>query len=173
MLAVACELLLFGACLWTARDCGRRRQGWATLGFILLGLAALLGALTYAGVAGVAEPHHGLSTVAGRLALPLIAVAGGVGRWRVFGVLLAVAAMSLLPDQVVLAGNLAALLVIAWKGRSQRWPFAVAGVVLFAAAGLLIGTQGEWLGIARLDLFHLCLAAAVLAWGVAGLRPLR
>ncbi|WP_371364664.1 hypothetical protein ACA097_16935 [Pseudomonas sp. QL9] len=169
MLAVFCELVLFGACAWAAWGCARRGQGWAVLGFALLGFAALLGALTYAGVAAVSEPHHWLSTAAGRVALVLIAFAGGIGRWRVFGVLAAVAAMSLLPDNLALAGNLAALLAIAWKGRSARWPFAVAGVVLFASAGLLIGTHGEWLGMARLDLFHLCLAAAVLTWGAAGI----
>ncbi|CDF86217.1 hypothetical membrane protein [Pseudomonas knackmussii B13] len=169
MLAVFCELVLFGACAWVAWGCTRRCQGWAVLGFVFLGVAALLGALAYAGVAAVGEPHHWLSTAAGRVALLLIAFAGGIGRWRVFGLLLAGLAMSLLPDQLVLVGNLAALLAIAWKGRSARWPFAVAGVVLFASAGLLIGTHGEWLGMARLDLFHLCLVAAVLTWGAAGI----
>lgn len=173
MLAVLCELALFGACMGALWECGRRRQGWAVLGFELLGLAALLGALTYAGLEAVSDPHRWLSTAAGRVALVLIAFAGGGGRWRVLAVLAALVAMSLLPDKLVLVGNLAALLAIAWKGRSARWPFAVVGVVLFASAGLLIGTHGEWLGIARLDLFHLCLAAAVLAWGAAGLAGRR
>ena len=168
MLSVLCELALFGACAWAARGSGCRRQGWAVLGFALLGVAALLGALTYAGLETASEPHRWLSTAAGRVALLLIAFAGGLGRWRVLGVMAALAVMSMLPDKLALAGNLAALLAIAWKGRSAHWTFAVTGVALFASAGLLIGTHGEWLGIARLDLFHLCLAAAVLAWGAAG-----
>lgn len=169
MLAVLCELALFCACVWAAWGCARRRQGWAVLGFALLGVAALLGALTYAGLDAVSEPHRCLSTAAGRVALVLIAFAGGLGRWRTLGVLAAVVVMTLLPDELALAGNLTALLAIAWKGRSARWSLAVAGVALFASAGLLIGTHGEWLGVARLDLFHLCLAAAVAAWGAAGL----
>lgn len=169
MLAVACEVLLCGACLYAAGDCVRRRQGWAVLAFVLLGLAAALGALLYAGLAGLAGLHEWFSTGAGRLFLPLLATAGGASRGRLLGVLAALAFMSVAPPQLLLAGNLLALLVIAWKGRSRHGARALTGAVLFAGTGLLVGSRGEWLGIPRLDLFHLGLAWAVAVWGCAGI----
>ena len=67
-------------------------------------------------------------------------------------------------------GNALALLALAWPGRSRRWALAVAGSLAFLLAGLVIGTQGDWLGVPRVDFFHLCLASAVLAWVGARLR---
>ncbi|WP_275628682.1 hypothetical protein [Pseudomonas sp. 273] len=169
ILHVFCELLLFAACLWAALGSLRRRQGWAVPGFALFGLAALLGALEYAGLDALAPLHQQASDIAGRLGLLLIAL-GGVGGW---GLNLAVAGlcavMSLLPDGPSLAVNLLALLAIVRRGRSRRWPLALAGAVLFAAAGLLVGTRGEWSGVARVDIFHLVLALAVWCWGRAEL----
>lgn len=84
---------------------------------------------------------------------------GGVGRSRAAAALPADLAISVL-----------ALVVIAWPGRSRHWPLAIAGGALFALVGLVVGSRGEWLGIPRVDLYHLGLAAAVLLWLRAGLR---
>ena len=61
--------------------------------------------------------------------------------------------------------NIAALaLMITWRAWSTRrapWPMVVAAL-LFALAGLAIGTHGQALGLPRVDLYHLTLAAALL-----------
>lgn len=139
-------------------------------GLLLMGTAALLGALRYAGFETVTPWHQAASQLSGRLGLLLIAVGGlqrSVGRLWLLG-----AALLLwwLPDNLALLGNLLALLAIAWRGRSRHWPLAIAGSLLFPLAGLLVGTRGTWAGVARLDLFHLLLALAVLCWGLAGLH---
>ncbi|MBM7059608.1 hypothetical protein JQX08_02695 [Pseudomonas sp. UL073] len=168
-LNVLCELLLCTACLWAAYGALRASQTWRLLGFLLIGAAALLGAVHYAGVEQVATAHQQLSAVSGRLSLLLIAL-GAVRGVRRQALVLALGALMLgLPEQAALFGNLLALLAIGWPGRSQRWALACTGCLLFLCAGLAVGTRGEWLGIARLDLFHLTLLAAVLCWSFAGL----
>ncbi|MDF3936160.1 hypothetical protein [Pseudomonas citronellolis] len=169
---VLCELALFVACLWAALGSLRRRQGWALLGFALLGLAALLGALVYAGLAQLEPLHHELSNLAGRLALLLIAIGGASSLGLNLAVIGFCAVMLWVPDGSSLGVNLLALLAIARKGRSLRWPAALAGAVAFAATGLLVGTRGDWFGVARVDLFHLGLALAVCCWARAELGGL-
>lgn len=171
-LSVLCELLLCASCLWAASASLSRQHGWMALGFLLIGSAALLGAFNYAGVEQVKPWHQSVSGVSGKLALVLIAAGGALSGWRQhLLVLLFAAAMLLLTSQLVLVGNLLALLLIVWNGRS-RWLLAATGSVLFVAAGLLVGTQGVWQGIARVDLFHLTLALAVVCWTLV-LRPRR
>ncbi|BAN48270.1 hypothetical protein [Metapseudomonas resinovorans] len=171
--SVICELLLFGACLLAVTLSLRAGHYWRGLGLALIGLAALLGAFHYAGMETVKPLHQAASSLSGRVSLLLIAAASLVGPAR-NALLLALAGVMLwLPAQAALAGNVLALMVIAWKGRSRHWPLAIAGCLLFMAAGLLVGTQGEWLGIPRLDLFHLTLALAVGCWLLAGGPPLR
>ncbi|WP_152221034.1 hypothetical protein [Pseudomonas sp. SCB32] len=170
MLPVIAELLLTLACAVAAGLALRERQGWRALGFLSMGVAAFLGALEYAGIAAVAEPHHLASVLSGALGLPLIALgrlSAGAGRQVL--VLLAGAALLLLPPPATLAINLIALLLIAWPGRSSRFPLALLGALLFIGSGLLIGTRGEWAGVPRRELFHLGLTLAVAAWALAGL----
>jgi len=170
MLPVIAELLLTLACAVAAGLALRERQGWRALGFLCLGVAACLGALEYAGVAILAEPHHQASMLSGAVGLPLIALGrldGGLGRQAL--VLLASVALLLLPSALTLLTNLVALLAIAWPGRSRRYPLAVLGALLFTGSGLLIGTRGEWAGVPRRELFHLGLTLAVTAWALAGL----
>lgn len=171
-LSVWCELLLCASCLWAATASGARQYYWMALGFLLIGAAALLGAFNYAGFEQVKPWHQSVSGVSGKLALVLIAAGGALSGWRRhLLVLLFAVVMLLVPSQLVLIGNLLALLLIVWNGRS-RWLLAVAGCVLFVVAGLLVGTQGVWQGIARVDLFHLTLALAVVCWALV-LRPHR
>lgn len=170
MLAVIAELLLTLGCAVAAWLALRERQGWRALGFACIGAAACLGALEYAGVAALVEPHRWASVLSGAVGLPLIALGrlpGGVGRQAV--VSLACVTLLLLPSQANLAANLIALLVIAWPGRSRRYPLALLGALLFIGSGLLIGTHGEWGGVPRRELFHLGLTLAVTAWSLAGL----
>lgn len=170
MLPVIAELLLTLACAVAAWFALREQQGWRALGFLSVAIAALLGALEYGGIALLAEPHHLASVVSGAAGLPLIALGrlSGVPVQRAV-VLLACMALVMVPSQVTLLTNLVALLVIAWPGRSRRYALALLGALLFIGSGLLIGTQGELAGMARRELFHLGLMAAIVAWAFARL----
>lgn len=170
ILHVGGELLLASACLLAAWLHGREREGWRAAGFVSMALAALAGAVLYAGFSAVDDLHRQLAFVSSRIGLPLIAFVWLQGAPRHLALLALAAAMLLLPPPVALVGNALALVALAWPGRSRRWPLAVAGSMAFLLAGLVIGTQGDWLGIPRVDLFHLCLATAVLAWIGARLR---
>lgn len=169
MLPVIAELLLTLACAIAAWLALREKMGWRALGFLSMGIAALLGALEYGGAVGLADAHHVASVVSGAVGLPLIALgrlSGGLGRQAlvlVVGVLLVFLA------QLSLVSNLIALLVIAWPGRSRRYAMALLGALLFIGSGLLIGTRGELAGLPRRELFHLGLTVAVVAWIFAGL----
>jgi hypothetical protein len=171
--SVICELLLCAASLWAAADSLRHGHGWRALGFALITAAALAGALVYSGMEAVRPTHQALSGVSGRIALLLIAVGSLHGALRHLLLVALAALMFWLPEKLALAGNLLALLAIAWPGRSRRWPLALAGALLFVAAGLGIGGRGEWLGVPRLDLYHLTLMLAVLCWAAAGLQGSR
>jgi len=170
MLPVIAELLLTLACAVGAWLALREQQGWRALGFVSMGVAAFLGALEYGGVTVLAELHHLASVVSSAVGLPLIALGrlSGAPVQRAL-VLLVCMALVLLPSQVTLVSNLVALLVIAWPGRSRRYPLALLGALLFIASGLLIGTRGEWAGVPRRELFHLGLMLAIVAWAFAGL----
>ncbi|MFR0689584.1 hypothetical protein ACLUTX_09320 [Enterobacterales bacterium AE_CKDN230030158-1A_HGKHYDSX7] len=170
MLPVIAELLLTLACAVAAWLALREQQGWRALGFLAMGAAALLGALEYGGVAALNEPHHLVSVVSAAVGLPLIALGrlAGAAVLRAL-VLLVCMALVMLPAPVTLLTNLAALLVIAWPGRSRRYALALLGALLFMGSGLLIGTRGEWAGVPRRELFHLGLTLAVAAWAFAGL----
>ncbi|MBD9513756.1 hypothetical protein M2D07_002060 [Pseudomonas sp. BGr12] len=169
MLPVIAELLLTLACTIAAWLALREQMGWRALGFLSMGIAALLGALEYGGVVALSEAHHLASVVSGAIGLPLIALgrlSGGPGRQvmvLVIGVLLVFLA------QLSLVSNLIALLVIAWPGRSRRYSLALLGALLFIGSGLLIGTRGELAGVPRRELFHLGLTVAVSVWILAGL----
>lgn len=173
MTSVICELLLCIACLWACAISLKDRQGWRACGFLSIAATALVGALVYAGVEQVQPAHQAMSGVSGRIALLLIAV-GSLHRMSHRWLLLAAAALMLwVPQQWALAGNLLALIAIAWPGRSQRWPLAIAGSLLFIFAGLVVGARGEWHGIARQDIYHLTLMLAALSWGIARLVSTR
>jgi hypothetical protein len=164
MLPVIAELLLTLACAVAAWLALRERQQWRALGFLSMGVAAMLGALEYGGAAGLADAHHVASVLSGAVGLPLIALgrlSGGLGRQAV--VLVAGVALVFL-SQLSLVSNLVALLVIAWPGRSRRYGLAVLGALLFIGSGLLIGTRGELAGVPRRELFHLGLTVAVTLW---------
>jgi hypothetical protein len=170
MLPVIVELLLTLACAVAAWLALRERQGWRALGFLSMGVAALLGALEYGGIGALVEAHHLASVLSGAVGLPLIALGalpGGAGRQLL--VLIGCAVLLMLPTEVTLVSNLISLLVIAWPSRSRRYLPALLGALLFIGSGLLVGTRGEWGGVPRRELFHLGLTIAVAAWIVAGL----
>ncbi|MCU1759817.1 hypothetical protein NTD84_08800 [Pseudomonas sp. 14P_8.1_Bac3] len=169
MTSVICELLLCMASIWAGAVSLKDRQGWRTAGFLLIATTALLGALVYARLEQFQPVHQFMSGVSARLALLLIAV-GGLYRMSHRLLLVAAAAVMLwVPEQWALAGNVIALIAIAWPGRSRRWPLALMGALLFMFAGLVVGVRGDWHGIARQDIYHLTLMLAALSWGMARL----
>jgi len=171
--SVLCELLLCATSLWAAADSLKNGHGWRVLGFVLIAVTALLGALVYGGLEAARPTHQTMTGLSGRIALLLIAIGSLHGATRHL-LLAAVAALMLwLPDNLALAGNLLALIAIAWPGRSQRWPLAMAGALLFVLAGLGIAGRGEWWGVLRVDLYHLTLMLATLCWTFARLRGTR
>ncbi|MBB4864889.1 hypothetical protein HNP46_003765 [Pseudomonas nitritireducens] len=171
--SVICELLLSAACLWAAADSLRHGQFCRLAGFVLIACTALLGALVYGGVETARPAHQWLTGVSGRISLLLIAVGSlhGFSRHLLLAVLGAL--MLWLPQQAALVGNLLAVIAIAWPGRSGRWPLALGGALLFVLAGLGIAGPGQWLGVPRVDLYHLTLALAALCWAHARLQGTR
>lgn len=172
-MSVICELLLSLACLWACLISWRDRQHWQAVGFGLIAATALGGALLFAGLESVKPGHQLMSGISGRIALLLIAVGRLQGIQRQVLLMMIAALMLWLPQPWPLAGNLLALIAIAWPGRSQHWPPAIAGALLFMFAGLVVGSQGQWLGIARQDIYHLTLMLAALCWGAARLNGKR
>lgn len=167
-LHVAGELLLTTSCAWAVVAALRHRSVLAALGFALIGIAALLGALNYAGVPDTAAPHDTATFLAARLGLLMVAAKALIDMRRALFIALACAVALLVPETAALAVSALALVAICWKGRSVRWPLAIVGAALFALAGLIIGTRGEWLQIPRVDLYHFTLAIAILVWIAAG-----
>ncbi|MCE4070512.1 MULTISPECIES: hypothetical protein [Pseudomonas] len=171
--SVLCELLLCAASVWAAADSLKNGHGWRVAGFAMITFTALLGALVYGGLEMARPAHQTMTGISGRISLLLIAVGSLHGATRHL-LLAALAALMLwLPNNLALAGNLLALIAIAWPGRSQRWPLAIAGALLFVLAGLGIAERGDWWGIPRVDLYHLTLMLATLCWTLARLRGTR
>ena len=172
-LHIACELVLTFCCALNIFGAWRYRAHLACLGFGLIGLAALLGAVVYAGEQSAVTAHDAVTFLAARLGLLLIAARRlHDGKWAIGVVAVGVVAL-FVPSPADLAISVLALIAIAWKGRSRDWPLAIAGAALFALVGLFVGGPGEWLGIPRVDLYHLGLSAALLLWLRAGIaQPL-
>jgi len=165
---IACELALAACCTLNAVAVARHRAHLAVLGFGLIGLAALLGAAVYAGAQPMVRPHDIATVLASRLGLLLVAARTlRAVKWSAAVVALCAVAV-LVPSPVDLAISLLALAAICWKGRSRNWALTNVGALLFALVGLVVGGKGEWLGVPRVDLYHLGLASAVLLWWRAG-----
>jgi len=165
---VASELILTGACALPALVAWRQRAHLTALGFASISVAALLGAAVYAGLQDVASAHDTASFLAGRLGLLLIALRRFGSPRQVASTILACAVAFLVPAPVDLAVSMLALVAIVWRSRSPHGLLAMVGGLMFALAGLVVGTQGEWLDVPRVDLFHLSLATAALLWLKAG-----
>ena len=136
----------------------------APAGFLLFATAAALGALSYAGIGQVEPAHAIVSRLTEWAGLALIA-AGMMGRqgpMLIGGALLV--GVALLTEQTVLVNVAALALMIAWRCWTTRRPpwVLVVAALLFALAGLAIGTHGQFLGLPRLDLYHFTLAIAIL-----------
>jgi len=151
-------------------------------GLSFVGLAAALGAVLFAGVMAVDASHALITQWAAVAGFPAF---GGFALWRRFRgeptwpvVLLVVAILALTgrwlssPAYTMAIGSvgLVALLVFAVtqiKSETQRSAVVIASCLFTAFAGLLIGTEGQWGPLPRVDWYHLALTAANLGFGWA------
>lgn len=161
--SLAGELCLVAASLIGAAKSWKSPAPLAPAGFLLFAAAAALGALGYGGIAGVDGLHDQVTRITEWAGLALIA-AGLMGKpWPTLigaGLLLAVAIVT---GQALLVNVAALVLMIAWRfwlTRRPPWGLVV-GALLFALAGLVIGTHGQALGLPRVDFYHLTLAVAI------------
>ncbi|WP_269532740.1 hypothetical protein [Chitinimonas sp. BJYL2] len=153
--------------LLVAYRCLRNALQAPAAGFALIGTAALVGSMRYGGFTAVLPLHQLLSSWAGWSGLLLVALYGA--HRRAVGILLVVGlglAVLGLGGQIQLATNVLALAILiarAYRLRAQQFSSALAGSFGFTVAGLVVGTQGSWGGMARLDLYHLMIALAVIS----------
>ena len=139
------------------------RQPALALPQLLVGLAAALGVLDFAGMAGMAGPHHQASVFASGAAFPLLALQLAWPQARV-------------AQDWVLAASLAA------AGGGAAWLGGLAaalwlGPALAAAAGLAIAVAAPlrnplWGSLGALALWG-GLAASALGWSGGGLNPVQ
>lgn len=177
LLAVACGVAAVPLLRAPAPLAGR--IGGYGLG--LVGLAAALGALRFAGVGDVAPVHDTLSRLAGFVGVPWIGVAWatagrpdrdarlGAGLVFVGGTIAHLAGLTAWRTG---AGGLAMAAVIGValtglaRGRPEGAAFGAGGALLTLLAGLAVGTEGAIGPMPRVDLFHVLLMLANLGLGV-------
>lgn len=168
----------------------RRALRGAALGLGLMGAAALVGALRFAGLEELAPIHRGLTDAATAITMPMMGAAAltlawplqwsarAWSRWLGLLVVLFVAARlagafaihGLVIGAVGTGGVLVAGLRVVARLRAAGVRLLV-GAVLVLIAGLAVGSEGELGPFARIDVFHYLLALADLAL-VAGLLGL-
>ena len=155
-------------------------------GLSFVGVAAALGALLFAGFVSVDASHAAITQWAAVAGFPAF---GGFALWRCFRgepgwpvLLLAVAILAVIgswlasPAYTMAIGSvgLASLLVVAFtriRSAPQSGTVVIASCLFTALAGLLIGTEGQWGPLPRVDWYHLALTAANLGfgWALSGL----
>ena len=162
--SVAAELCLVAAALIGASKSWRSPAPLAPAGFLLFAVAAGLGALVYAGIGAVETWHDRLSWITEWAGLALIA-AGLMGKpWpTLIGAALLLAVGIVTGQSLPLNVAALAMMVLGrfWQTRRPPWALVVAAL-LFALAGLVIGTHGQLLGLPRVDFYHVTLAVALL-----------
>jgi hypothetical protein len=167
LLNIFCECLLVLAAVLAAVRAWRVRMPVGSIGYLLIGIASVLGIFEYAGLSALADAHRTASRLSTQLALPLIAIGSLRHVNGLLVIIVAIAAgivLLLLPSQATVALNILSLAAIVYANRKNSFWMSLAGALLFAGAGLFIGTRGEWHGVPRVDLFHVALALALSLW---------
>ncbi|MEZ4320979.1 MAG: hypothetical protein R3F61_26105 [Myxococcota bacterium] len=171
-------LAAFAACIWLRR----RGERYTSTGFLLIGIAAFIGAVRFSINPELAELHGFVSDLATCTGLPLIGVQylatcygwpGPDGRMTTMGAsVVGFAAFGLafpVPLYGTIVGAISMGLVIAGAIRClplhpARASRAIGGAVAFIVAGLAVGTQGTLGPFLRVDVFH-----GILVLAIAGL----
>lgn len=190
--AVLFELVLFVSglvALALLRPSGFPATLFWALGIGAIAVTALAGALSYAGFEAVRPAHAVLNRLATDVAVPAFLFAAFFGLWPApsppwslslaaiaVGVLLLAAAIGLPAMGVppALAGMVLVFLfaLLGWRWRSGPSAWAMLGVALAAMAEAgrrgLLAELVPGISIDNTDLYHLGLALALLAFGLAG-----
>lgn len=173
-----------------ASTSGRRALRGAAVGLALIGAAALIGALRFAGLEDLASLHRGLTDAATAIAMPMIGAAALALAWpfawsarawlRGLALLIALFAAARLAGAFaihglvigavgtigVLAAGVRGVLGAGGLGRTREaGVLLLVGGALVLIAGLAVGSEGELGPFARIDVFHYLLALANLALG--------
>lgn len=184
LLALACLASVLG--IWRSQRWGEKplRATWVMVmaALLLTGATAVVGVLHF-GVHESWQPLHAkLSQASSLLALPVFGVAAvtlvrGL-HWQRLGWCWVIISLSVLFEGAKRLGvlgsytlllNLATLLMVLYAGITQggkALPASAGAVALFIVAGLVVGTQGNFGPVLRVDLFHglLSVAYPLLAW---------
>ncbi len=184
LLALACLASVLG--IWRSRRWGEKplRGTWLAViaALLVTGVTAAVGVLHF-GVNESWQPLHArLSQASSLLALPALGVAALTlvrgWHWQRLGWCWVIISLSVLFEgakrwgllgSYTLLLNLVTLLMLLYAGVTQggkALPAAVVAVTLFIVAGLMVGTQGNFGPLLRVDLFHglLSVAYPLLAW---------
>ena len=173
------DACLAAVALWTAFNCTAQRPA-VRLGCVLLGLAAVLGALRFSGLLPLPPLHQVMSMLGAAVGLPLLAIAviapaSAVTTQTRYAWIFAVTAAVLGMLVVVVAGIklwgsvwalLAVLAMVVVAGWTRRWNLLAAAACMLAAllafaAGFAAGSLGPG------DFLHIGLAAGVGLYGYA------
>jgi hypothetical protein len=167
--SVAAELCLVAASLFGASRRWKTPAPLAPAGFLLFAAAAALGALGYAGLGAVDPLHDQISRITEWAGLALIAAGLMIKPWPTLIGAALLLGVGIVTGQALLVNVAALALLILWRlWLTRRPPWAmVVGALLFALAGLAIGTHGQLLGLPRVDFYHVTLAVAVLLIALA------
>jgi len=152
----------------------------SAIGLSFVAVAAALGAMLFAGIIAVDAPHAAVTRWAAVAGFPTFA---GMALWRrshaepawplslaIIGLLIAIGYVFTAPSYALVIGSIG-LLCLLWLAltllRSEpRFAAAILiGCLLTSLAGLLIGTEGQWGPLPRVDWYHLALSIANLAFG--------
>lgn len=156
----------------------------AAIGLSLMGLAAFVGVLRFAGADALLPLHSTLSAFATSMTMPLLGLAAVAIAWplaltrrrwlRITGLLAGLFALAMLLDVLPLygigigaLGTLSALFVGLRSLAARGGLLLTSGAILVLIAGLGVGTDGELGPVDRIDVFHYLLALANLAFGPA------
>lgn len=167
-----------------ASTSGRRALRGAAVGLALIGAAALVGALRFAGLQDLAPLHRGLTDAATAIAMPMIGAAALALAWpfawsarawlRWLALLVALFAAARLAGAFAIHGlvigavgtiGVLAAGVRGLGGARRAGVLLLVGGALVLIAGLAVGSEGELGPFARIDVFHYLLALANLALG--------
>jgi hypothetical protein len=176
MLAAASDLLLAGACIAAAmlrlRQPPRAGRGMMLIGWSVLALAAIIGALRYVLLPELAAVHRTAADLGAGFGMPAV-VLGLLLGWRVssartdivlLAALAAIYAGAALADQPRLPGTvitlLAAIAAAALAPRSARLAAVLSLIALLASAGFALGLP-QTSAIVGL---HVALAIVQLGW---------
>ena len=173
------DACLAAVALWTAVQCAAARPA-VRLGCVLLGLAAMLGALRFSGLLPLPPLHQVMSMLGAAVGLPLLAIAviapgSAVASQTRYAWIFAVSAgvlcmlIVVVADIKVWASIWALLAVLAMAGSAawnRRWHLlAAAACMLAASLAFAIGVTAGVLGPG--DFLHVGLAAGIGLYGYA------